>query len=554
MLSVSNSKRMLRTLFVLILALIPLRAADDLEARLARFRQVQMPFHSDRLSARERSMVEKLVEACQHIELIYWEQSDPEALSLYRKTADPKLRRLLMINGSRFDLIDEHKPFIGSDPMPPGRALYPVGLTRERIEQYVKDHPEKKAEIYDPYTVVRWRGSDLVGVPYHEVYHSELDAAAKALREAAALSPDTAFAGFLRLRADALLTDNYYPSDLAWLDLKDPKVDLIFAPYETYLDDLLGIKTSYGASILIREDQESKRLSVFQQYVPEIQDALPLLSADRPSKSGHVTPMEVMDAPFRTGDLRHGYQAVADNLPNDPKIHTEKGTKKIFFKNFMDARVQNVVLPIARKLMRPDHAARVSDDGYLTCVMMHEISHELGPAYARHADKQIDIREAIGPAYSGLEEAKADVVGMFGVKWLVDKGALPKARLEEYYDSYVAGIFRTLRYGVGEAHGAAQMMEFNFLAQEKAIVKDPLNGHYITDHVKMPPAIARLSRELLEIEAAGDRSRAENWFKKYSAMPADLKAALQNTKDVPVDVDPEFSFPELLSRQRVVRR
>ena len=288
MFAVLNSDSMGRTLIVLILALIPLCAADDLETRLARFREVEMPFHADRLSARERSMVEKLVEACQHLELIYWEQSDPEALSLYRKTSDPKLRRLLMINGSRFDLIDEHKAFVGSEQFQPGRALYPKGLTRERIEQYVKEHPDKKAEIYDPYTVVRWKGSDLIGVPYHEAFRTELEAAAKALREAAALSPDKAFAGFLRLRADALLTDNYYASDIAWLDLKDPKVDLIFAPYETYLDDLLGIKTSYGASILIREDSESKRLSVFQQYVPEIQDALPLLSADRPSKSGHV--------------------------------------------------------------------------------------------------------------------------------------------------------------------------------------------------------------------------------------------------------------------------
>ena len=378
---------MRRTLFVLILALLPLRAADDLDARLARFRQVQMPFHSDRLSARERSMVEKLVEACQHLELIYWEQSDPDALSLYRKTADPKLRRLLMINGSRFDLIDEHKPFTGSEPMPPGRALYPKGLTRERIEQYVKDHPEKKAEIYDPYTVVRWRGSDLVGVPYHEVYRSELDAAAKALREAAALSPDKAFAGFLRLRADALLTDNYYPSDLAWLDLKDPKVDLIFAPVRN-----VPRRPAGRENLLRRRDSDSggsgEQAAVGLSEVRSRDSGCAAATLGRPSlESGHVTPMEVMDAPFRTGDLRHGYQAVADNLPNDPKIHAEKGTKKIFFKNFMDARVQNVVLPIARKLMRPDHAARVSDDGYLTCVMMHEISHELGPAYARRGEQ-----------------------------------------------------------------------------------------------------------------------------------------------------------------------
>ena len=530
---------------VAVFTLVVLCAVDNLDARLARFREVRMPFQPERFTPRERRMVDKLVEACQHLELIFWEQSDPEAYPLYRKSTDPKLRRLLMINGSRFDFIDEHKPFAGSEPMPPGRALYPAGLTRERIEQYVKRNPDKKAQIYSPYTVVRWSGKELVAIPYHDFYRTELEKAAGALRDGAGLCADAAFANFLRLRADALLTDDYYKSDLAWLDLKDPKFDLIFAPYETYLDNVLGVKTSYGAAILIRDDVESRKVAEFQKYVPEIQDHLPLLSADRPSKQDHLTPMEVMDSPFRAGDLRHGYQAVADNLPNDPRIHQEKGTKKIFFKNFMAARVEFIVLPIARKLMRPDQAARVSEDGYLAGVLLHEIAHELGPVYARHGERQISINEAIGPAYVGLEEAKADVVGMFGLKWLVDKGALPKSRLPEYYDSYLAGIFRTLRFGAGEAHGIAEMMEFNFLSQEKAITRDPATGRYGVDLARIPAAIARLARELLEMEAAGDRPRAEAWFKKYGAMPADLKASLQSAKDVPVDLDPVFSFREL---------
>ncbi len=357
-----------------------------------------------------------------------------------------------MIMGGRWDLLDENRPFAGAPPMPPGHELYPHDLTRERVEQYVAQHPGDKAAVYSPYTVVKSRDSRFVGVPYREQYREFLVPMATALREAAALSPDAAFANFLRLRADALLSDDYYKSDLAWLDLKDPKFDVIFAPYETYLDDLLGVKTSFGASVLIRNEEESRRLTVYQRYVPDIQDALPVDASARPSKRGHLTPMEVMDAPYRAGDLRHGYQAVADNLPNDPRIHQEKGTKKIFFKNFMDARVRYVVLPIARKLMRPEQAAKASAEGYLAGTLMHEISHELGPDFARREGKQVDVREAIGPAYSGLEEAKADVVGMFGLKWLVDHGAMPKERLEEYYASYVAGIFRTLRFGTGEKH------------------------------------------------------------------------------------------------------
>ena len=210
----------------------------------------------------------------------------------------------------------------------------------------------------------------------------------------------------------------------------------------------------------------------------------------------------------------------------------------------MDARVEYVVLPIAKKLMREDQAAKASGEGYLADVLLHEISHGLGPAFARRGGRQLDIREAIGPLYSGLEEAKADVVGMFGLKWLVDREVLPSNRLEEYYASYVAGIFRTLRFGTGEAHGRAQMMEFNYLSKERAIIRDPAIGRYVIDYVRMPTALERVAKELLEIEAMGDRGRAENWFKRYESMPEHLKSALEDTQDIPVDVDPVFSFPD----------
>src|SRR6202035_212061 len=393
------------------------------------------------------------------------------------------------------------------------------------------------------HALIERRGDKLAAVPYHVTYRRWLEPASRALKEAADLSGDAAFARFLRLRADALLSDDYLASDLAWLDLEKPKFDLIFAPYETYLDDVLGVKTSYGAAVLVRNEAESAKLSLFQKYVPDIQDALPLPPEDRPSKHGKVAPMEVMDAPFRAGDLRHGYQAVADNLPNDPRVHERKGSKQIFFKNFMDARVREVILPVARRLMRADQAAKASGEGYLAAVMMHEISHGLGPAFARRGGRQVDIREAIGPIYSGLEEAKADVTGMFGLAWLAARGDLPKERLPEYYSSYVAGIFRTVRFGTGEAHGRAEMMEFNYLAEQEAIARDA-GGRYVIDYGKIPGALAGLARELLTIEASGDRARAEGWFGKYGKMPAELKAALAAAGDLPVDVDPRGSFAE----------
>ena len=526
-----------------------MQVVPDLEQRLARFRLVHMPFDAPGLTAREQKMIAKLVDACRYLDDIYWRQVDPDGLQLYQslegKTSkqDVNLRRYLWINGSRFDLLDGQMPFVGTTPMPLGRGFYPQGLTRDQIEQYVKAHPEKRAELYSPTSVVRWHGSDLEGLPYHIAYRSFLETAARDRREAADLSPDRAFANFLRLRADALLSDDYFKSDIAWMQLKDPKVDIIFAPYETYADTLLGVKASYGGSILIRNQGQSAKLETFRKYVADIQDSLPVPAPDRPSKHGLETPMEVMDAPFRTGDLGHGYQAVADNLPNDPKIHEQQGSKKLFFKNFMDARVNYVILPLARYMMPAQQANMASGEGYLLGTIMHEICHGLGPAFAHTASgEKVDIRAAIGPMFGGLEEAKADVVGMFSLRWLVDHGVLPKEKLNEYYASYIAGNFRTLRFGAAEAHGQAEMMEFNYYLEQGAVRRNS-SGKYSVDFEKMPDVIASLAKELLIMEATGDRAKAEAWLKKYDVIPPELQKSLDKAKSLPVDVDPLFTFP-----------
>jgi hypothetical protein len=527
-----------------------LAIAPDLTAQLAKFRQVKMPFDAKSLTPRELKLVNKLVEAAHYLDIIFWMQSDTEGFYLLGQLKDDtspravELRRFLTINGSRYDLIRNNAPFVGTAPRPPGGDLFPADLTRAAFDEYVAAHPDQKKALYDPFTVVRRKGDELQAIPYHVAYQQWLEPAAKQLREAADLSDDQAFAKFLRLRADALLTDDYFQSDLAWLDLVNPKFDIVFAPYETYLDDLLGVKTSYGAAVMIRDDAASHKLDEFKKYVPDIQDALPLPAEDRPSKAGKLTPMEVVNAPFRAGDLRHGYQAVADNLPNDPRVHEQHGSKKMFFGNFMDARVNYVILPIAKRLMRDDQAATVSGEGYLATTMMHEISHGLGPAFARTATGKVDVRQAIGGEYSGLEEAKADIVGLYGLKWLVDHGAIPKEKLPGYYASFVAGIFRTVRFGVAEAHGRAEIMHFNYLSAQKAITFDDASKRYVIDFERMPDAVASLAKELLEQEATGDRKRVEAWFEKYGSVPPQLAKILQTTSDVPVDIDPVSDFKE----------
>jgi hypothetical protein len=452
---------------------------------------------------------------------------------------------MLRINGGRYDLVREHEPFAGAPPHPSGAQLYPADLTHEEFDRYVAAHPEQKAALYDPFTVVRRKGDMLEAVPYHVVYAQWLTPMVQSLRAAADLSDDAAFARFLRLRADALLSDDYFASDIAWVELKQPKFDLIFAPYETYLDGFLGVKTSYGAAVLVRNDAESRKLEVFQKYVPDIQQALPLAAVDKPSKVGQPTPMEVMEAPVRAGDLRHGYQAVADNLPNDPRVHEQKGTKKIFFRNYLDARVQGVIVPLAQRLLNAEQAQFATPEGYRNRVLMHEVAHGIGPAFARTASGKLDIREAIGPSFSGLEESKADVVSLYALKWLADHGHVSAVQLKEAYIAAVTDDLRSARFGTAEAHGRGAVMQFNFMVERGAISRDAASGRYTVALERMPEAVAVLAKELLEQEATGARARTTAWFDKYGKIGPELAAALASASDLPIDIDPQADYPEL---------
>ena len=370
---------------VLLLIASPAKTATavaGLDVRLAAWRQVKMGPGTDGLDATDKKVVLKLVDAARYMESIYWRQNDPAALKLLHDTKDAQLRRMIIINGSRFDLVAENQPFVIGAQFLPGRNLYPPGLTRQDVEAFVREHPSEKDAIYSPYTVIRTNGDNLIPIPYRLEYRTWLEPAAKLLRDAAALTQDRAFGDFLRLRAAALLSDDYYKSDLAWVDLKDPKIDVIFEPDETYLDDLLGVKTSYGAAVLIRNDEESRKLDLYQKYIPDIQDALPLSDprtafqtrpADADGSDGRPVPRR-RSAPRLSGGRRQSAQR--------PRIHEAKGTKKIFFKNFMDARVNYVILPLAKQVMRPDQAAKASADGYLAAVVLHEICHGLGPDFA----------------------------------------------------------------------------------------------------------------------------------------------------------------------------
>ncbi len=530
-----------------------LKAPADLSSRIARWQSVDMLFHSQGLTSREVKLVGKLVEAARELDAIYWRQSDPYALTLHaqlrnsRAPRDQQILRYLLINGGQYDLLDDNRSFVTAEPAPPGRAFYPPNATRASIESYLASHPDSRTELLSPLTLVRQMGADLVGLPYRSAFRAQLTQAATALRQAAELSDDPDFAAYLRSRADALLSDDYVPSHRLWIDLKSPKIDLIFAPDLVYLDQLLGVKSSYGAAILIRNDPETRKVEFLQQYLAQIQQSLPLDALDKPSAQS--SPIEVVESPFRTGDFFHGYQSVAATLPLDSRVRAAKGTKKIIFRNFMDARVHHVLLPLARKMMDPSQSALPTPDAYFTTVLLHEIAHGLGPSSSRVNGRPVPLRESLGPIFASLEEAKADVTGMYAAHWLVEHNAIPREREPALYASYLVGILRSIRFGPGEAHSRSELMEFNYLFSQNAIVphagtlsRGTARVVFSFDPVRLPAAIESLNRELLAIEVSGDRARAEQWFARYGDVPTSLRSSFLSTTGIPVDIFPRFSW------------
>ncbi|MCI0408833.1 MAG: Zn-dependent hydrolase, partial [Acidobacteria bacterium] len=413
-------------------------------------------------------------------------------------------------------------------------------LTRKEFEDYVTAHPEQREALLSGLTVVKRKGKELVAVPYHEEYARWLEPAAKELEAAAAASASASFRRYLTSKAKALRDDKYFQTDCDWIDLKDSPYELVLGPFEVYEDQLMGIKTSYEASVAVRDVQESTRLAAYIAHLQELEDNLPYPEADRRKVAGLASPMVVVRDIYRGGDLRVGYQAAATNLPNDPKVHEKKGSKKIFWKNVFEARVDKVILPISKELMEPSQAKLVTARGVFEDVLMHELCHALGPRYVRGTDEKVPVNQKLGDLYSAIEELKATVAGLVSMAWFFDQGIMPKTTEQEHYASYLGSILRAVRFGVGEAHGRASIVELNFLQERGAIRRDPATARWSVDASKMRGALRELTGQVLEIERAGDRAAAEALFAKYGSISPELAKDLERARSVPVEIEPIY--------------
>jgi len=379
----------------------------------------------------------------------------------------------------------------------------------------------------------------LKAVPYSEEYREFLEPAAKLLREAAALTNNKTLKDFLNKRAAAFASNDYYDSDVAWMDLDAP-IDVTIGPYETYEDELFGYKAAFEAYVTLRDEAESAKLVKFSQYLQEIEDHLPIDARYRNPKLGSASPMRVVNEVFSAGEGNSGVQTAAFNLPNDERVVKEKGSKRIMLKNVQDAKFNKTLIPISRVVLDPAQQKDLAFEAFFTHILMHELMHGLGPHNINVGGQATTVRLQLKDQYSAIEEAKADMTGLWALQYLIDKGVIDKSMQRTLYTTNLASMFRSVRFGITEAHGRGVAMQFNYLSDEGAIKFNDRNGTFSVDEAKIRGAVRKLTHELMTIEAEGSYEKAKALLDKYAVIRPQMKSAFDKLTNVPVDIEPIF--------------
>jgi hypothetical protein len=524
-------------------------AADlALPGRIRRFAPTVMTANTARLSPNDRKALLKIIAAAKYYDSLYLRQIwDGNEALLKKLQADksflgsPRLH-YFMINKGPWSQLDSNEPFIvGAPPRPPQANFYPNDITKEEFNAWLStlspDEKEKATGYF--YVIRRDANAKLKTVPYNEEYREFLEPAAKLLREAAALTTNKTLQDFLNKRAAAFASNDYYDSDVAWMELDAP-IDVTIGPYETYEDEMFGYKASFEAYVTLRDDAESAKLAKFSQYLQEIENHLPLDEKYRNPKLGAASPIRVVNEVFSSGEGNSGVQTAAFNLPNDERVVKEKGSKRIMLKNVQDAKFKKTLIPISRVVLDPAQQQNLAFDSFFTHILMHELMHGLGPHNITVDGAATTVRLQLKDRYSSIEEAKADMTGLWALQYLIDKGVINKQMEQTLYTTYLASMFRSVRFGITEAHGRGVAMQFNYLTDEGAIKFNDKIGTFSVDEMKFKEGVRKLTHELLTIEAEGSYDKAKAILEKYAVIRPPMKSAFDKLRDVPVDIEPIF--------------
>jgi hypothetical protein len=521
----------------------------DLAKKISRFAPTTLTANTASLSAGDRKALKKIIEAAKLLDPLFlrqaWSGNDALKQKLEADNTAAGRQRLhyFLINDGPWSRLDANEPFIDGVPheKPPQANFYPDDITKDEFTSWLaglSDAEKEKATGYF-YTIRRDAAGKLTSVPYSEEYREFLEPAAKLLREAAALTTNQSLKDFLTKRAAAFASNDYYASDVAWMDLDAP-IDLTIGPYETYEDELFGYKAGFEAYVTLTDAAESAKLQKFSQHLQELENNLPMEARYRNSKLGASSPMRVVNEVFASGEGNNGVQTAAFNLPNDERVVKEKGSARIMLKNVQDAKFSKVLVPISRVVLTPAQQRSIAFDSFFTHILMHELMHGLGPHNISVAGQATTVRLQLKELYSSIEEAKADVTGLWALQYLIDKGVIGKQMQRTLYTTYLASMFRSVRFGLTESHARGVAMQFNYFMDEGAVKFDATTGKFSADDAKMKAAVTKLTRELLTIEAEGSYDKAKAMLDKYSLIRPPMKDALDRLTGVPVDIEPIF--------------
>jgi len=518
--------------------------ASNVAERLARFEPTELVADISSLSQEERQVLAMLVGAARSMDEIFlrqvW-QGNPELQAELQATVGPEMdaaREYFAVNFGPWDRLEEMAPFIGIDTHPPGAGYYPEDMTQSEFENWLAEHPEDEEAFTSEFTVIRRQEGGLVAVPYAQEYRRWLEPAIAKLREAAAATDNASLQSFLSLRADAFENDDYYDSDVAWMDLDSP-VEVTIGPYETYEDSLFGYKAAYEAFVTVALPAESAALEGFKQELPWLELNLPIPEEHKNLDRGTESPIRVVDVLFAGGDTKAGVQTLAFNLPNDERVREAKGSKKVMLRNILRAKFDRILVPIAERVLAPDDLSRVSFDAFFNESLHHELSHGLGPGTIEIDGRETEVRLELKELYSTMEEAKADVMGIYNILALIEKGVMPAELRETLEATYVAGLFRAARFGVHEAHGQGVVSQFNYLLEKGALEVDA-DGRFHAVSEKFPTAIETLLNEMLMLQADGDYEGTARFLETYGQASEPLLKAIGRLEDVPVDIRPSY--------------
>jgi Peptidase family M49 len=519
----------------------------QLQQMTARFAPVKIKYDTSKLSAGDKKALAKLLDAARVLNDVFMDQLWSGNRDLYarlQKDITPLGKARLhyyRLNKGPWSDLDAHTAFIPGVPerKPEGANFYPADMARPEFEAWLKTLSQSdRATATGFFTVIR-RGNDkkLSMLPYSRAYADDLERAAKLLREAAELTDNVSLRKYLRLRADAFLSNDYYASDIAWMDLDAP-LDITIGPYETYNDELFGYKAGFEAYITIRDEALTNRLHLFAARLQEVENNLPIDPKYRNPKLGAAAPIRVVNEVLATGDGAHGVRSAAFNLPNDERVIHEKGSKRVMLNNIQEAKFEAILKPLAARVLAKSAQSELSFDSFFTHILAHEMSHGIGPHQIQLGPRSTSVRQELKDLYSAIEEAKADITGLFMLQYLYDHGLDHGPAAErQLYTTYLAGAFRSVRFGVTEAHGKGMALQFNYLVDKGAIVLNS-DGTYAIDFGKVKDGVRALTHDLLTLEAEGNYAQAKHMLDTLGVVRPPMQKALDRLKDLPTDIDP----------------